>query len=191
MRFNLPYLRRQANDVKHALIVGANGRAEHLVKEIAAKGLPGCRIEVFVDDDLDRRAALEELGVPYLGPISVLERLMLDQVIDCVYVCLPMRSSYDRAQSVVDLCEEAGVPVFLMADFLPMHTESDDLWRMESQNVAELQEPPREELAPVPQADSVTPAFSALSAAFDGLVSMKPAFPRQPGGGHPRPPFSV
>jgi len=111
-----------------------------------------------------------------------------------VYVCLPLRSSYDRAQSVLDICEAGGVPVFLMADFLPLQTESDDLWRMESQDVVELQEAPQEEVLPAPQAqrdDSATPVLTALSAAFSGLVSMKPAFPRQQGGGHLRPPFSL
>jgi hypothetical protein len=190
MRVSIPSFGQQGDGLQHVLMVGGNERTEHLVKRITGKGSPDCRIEGFLDDDPDRGTALEELGVPYLGPVAALERLMIDRVIDCVYVCLPLRSSYDRAKDVLDLCHAAGVPVFLLADFLPMRTESGDLWCMEPRHAANLLEPLQGESVSSPQVRREGPMarmFTVLTAAFSGL----PAFSRQQGGGRPRPPYSI
>jgi hypothetical protein len=174
--------------------VGANGRAGHLVTTISDKGSPGCLIEGFLDDDPERQAILEKLGVQYLGKIEALDQLMIERVIDCVYVCLPLRSSYDTAQGILDLCEAAGVPVFMVADLLPLHTETDALWCTETPSTACLAAPQREapEPAPRPTRDrGVAPLLTALSAAFSGLAYGRLVLSRQRNEGGPRPPESM
>ena len=194
MRMNLPNLGRQGDGLQHVLIVGGNERTEHLVERITGKGYPDCHIEGFLDDDSDRSTALEQLGVPYLGPLAELERLMIGQVIDCVYICLPLRSYYDKAQNVLDLCNAAGVPVFLLADFLPLHSESGDLWCIEPLRVADAAEGRRGGPVSAPQNQPegiIARVFAVLSAAFSGLVSIKPAVSRQQGSGVQSLPFPI
>ena len=177
MRLSVKCLGRQGDGVQHVLIVGANWRVEHLMKSIAGKGSSGCRIEGFLDDDPDRRGILERLGVRYLGPIEALNHLMIDQVIDRVYVCLPMRSSYDTAQRVADVCEAAGVPVFMVADLLPMKTESNALWCMEPQYTPDPMAQPLEEpafaLRSAPE-ETRPPLLTTLFAALSGLLPENP-----------------
>jgi hypothetical protein len=144
------------------------------VNAIAKKRSPVCRIEGFLDDDPDRRTAMERLGVPYFGPIAALERLMIDRVVDCVYVCLPLRTSYDRVQGIVDACHTAGVRVFLLADLLPLHTEAADLWRMEPRQAGDLPQHSPEEPVSAPQTRRNRPipgVYTAQPADFFGLAS--------------------
>lgn len=191
MRVSLPSLGPRGDGVQHVLIVGGNERSEHLVKRIAGKGLSDCQIEGFLDDDASRSNALDSLGIPYLGPVAAIERLMIDRVVDCVYVCLPLRSSYDKAKNVLDLCNAAGVPVFLLADFLPLRSEPGGFWCMEPRETAGS---PSGETPPAEQgrrAGLLARFFGALSAVFSGLASLDPAYSRQQHGGSPRPPFSA
>ncbi len=191
MKVNLPSLGQQGDGLQHVLVVGGNERSEHLVKRITGKGAPDCRIVGFLDDDSSRSDALEKLGVSYLGPVTGLERLMIDSVIDCVYVCLPLRSSYDQAKRVLDLCNSAGVTVYLLADFLPLRGEPGHLWRMESPEEAGLSEADAARELSVRRTGFVTRITDAVSSVFSGLAALDPAYPRQQDGGRPRPPFPM
>ncbi len=174
MNLQLNHTQRQDENLPHILIVGANERAGHLVKSLREKLSPGCLIEGFVDDDLDRREFLEAHGVPCLGPIAALEHLMIDRVIDCVYVCLPLRSAYDKAEGVLNLCEEAGVPVHMVADFLPLPGGTGATWCMVPENSMDFVEGPQRNPSPAlssVRGGALTPFLTALSAVFFGLIS--------------------
>ena len=174
MKLNLDSLRRDDDGVQHILIVGASKRAEHLVEEITGKRVTGCAIEGFVDDDPERRTALETLGVRYLGTIDALDRLMCEQVIDSVYVCLPLRSSYDIAQRILTLCEEAGVRVYMVTDLLPQRTRPGAMWCMAPLYAEDAVERPQRE-SPFTleslRGGALTPLLTALTAVFFGLIS--------------------
>lgn len=179
MRVNLPFREREGNGVQHVLIVGANGRSEHLAEALAETTPAGCLIEGFLDDGSDRSAILGALGLRYLGPTAALDRLLIERVIDRVYVCLPLRSAYDAAQRVVDLCEMAGVPVFVVTDLLPMQTESDTLWCMEPQCATGHTERPKKQSAFTLKSRSggtMLPMRTILSTVLSGLTLRKPLF---------------
>jgi len=166
--------RRQDESLAHILIVGANERAGRLVKNVLETVSANCSIEGFVDDDPDRQGYLESLGVPCLGPIAALERLMIERVIDCVYVCLPLRSAYDKAQEVLSLCEKAGVPVRMVADFLPARTGPGVTWCTVPEDSRDFFEGPLSARSSEEQSvrsGRLAPFFTALSAAFFGLIS--------------------
>ncbi len=187
MKTSLPRRGREGDGVQHVVIVGANGRSRRLAQGIVEETPVRRLLEGVVDDSEDRRAVLATLGLRYLGTIAVLDRLLIERIVDCVYVCLPLRSSYDAAQRVVDLCETAGVPVFVVADLLPLHAESETLWCMELQFAAKHAEwtPERPVLALKSRlGGALLPLRAAVSAVWSELASRKPVLsgqePRMP-----------
>ncbi len=119
-RLGLWDLRRHGFNVHHAVIVGANQCTDHLVRVVQSSPQFGWYIEGFLENDPSRRNILERYGVRYLGPIEELERLLVDRVVDSVYVSLPLKSHYNTVQRIVNLCEGIGVPVRMVADLFPL-----------------------------------------------------------------------
>jgi len=182
MKWNMQHLGREGDGVRHVIIAGANERAAHLMKILSSADAPPCVIEGFLDDDPGRRDTLERWGAPYLGSVDDFGRLVNERVIDGVYVCLPMRSSYDTAGRILALCETAGIPAYLVADVLPLHAETDAAWCME----------PAAHPGAEPRGTAARPPlFAALSSAFSGLVPASVVPPRRHGGKHPDPPFKL
>ena len=125
-RLGLWGLRRRGFHWKHIVLVGANPRSVRLLEVIRAHECYGYQVDGFLEDDPSRNAYLEDQGISYLGPIKELERLLVDQVVDMVYVTLPIRSHYETIQSMANLCEGVGVSVRLIGDFFPVRTASSE-----------------------------------------------------------------
>jgi putative colanic acid biosysnthesis UDP-glucose lipid carrier transferase len=83
--------RRKGGNQRRLLLVGANDRGHHLVDVISDHIEYGYEFAGVIDDDPERIACLEGHDIPYLGPLDKLEDILLDQVIDEVYICLPVR----------------------------------------------------------------------------------------------------
>ena len=59
-----------------------------------------------LDDDGDRVSGVWR----HLGPVSELDRVLREQVVDEVWIHLPMRSQYGVVESAVETCRTFGVP---------------------------------------------------------------------------------
>ena len=127
LRLSMWSLRLRGYNYRRILIVGANERAARVVRVLLSHQHFGFNVQGFLDDDQSRKDALEALGIPYLGPIQGLEELLTENVVDVVYICLPVRSAYSTIQSIAHLCEGVGVPVRLMADLFPLQMTSSDM----------------------------------------------------------------
>ena len=130
LRLSLWSLRLRGYNYRRILIVGANERAARVVRVLLSHQHFGFNVQGFVDDDPSRRDILEALGIPYLGSIHGLEELLTKNVVDVVYICLPVRSNYPSIQSIAHLCEGVGVPVRLMADLFPLQVTSSEMGRI-------------------------------------------------------------
>lgn len=113
-------LRTRGYTTRRIVIVGANERTVHLVKVLMANEQYGYAVIGFLEDDESRRPILENLSIPFSGPIASLEHLLKDEVVDAVYISLPLRSHYEGILRVAHLCEGVGVPVRFLADFFPL-----------------------------------------------------------------------
>ncbi|MBI4559367.1 MAG: sugar transferase [Candidatus Hydrogenedentes bacterium] len=131
LRLGLWNLRRRGFNFRYVLIVGANDRAARLVKAMTAHPRYGYRLEGFLDDDPERAAALQAAGLTSLGRLADLETVLLNRVIDEVYITLPVRSFYQTIQNMSHQCEAAGVPVRLLADLFPLQIATSRLMHME------------------------------------------------------------
>lgn len=138
LRFSVWDIRRRGYNAHRILIVGANQCTEHLVSTILANEQFGWQIEGFLDDDPARRACLERHRIPYLGRIEELDQLLVQRVIDGVYVNLPLRTSYKTVQNIVNLCEGVGVPVRMVAELFPLRVAWTDVRRISGIPVVSL-----------------------------------------------------
>ncbi|GEM_PF-146387 len=123
LRRTLIALRRRGLFKEEVLIVGANERTAHLGETVRRFGLT---VAGVLDDEPDRAAPLADSGLPYLGHVGLLDRVLAERRIEHVYVTLPMRSHYEVIQDLFHRCEDRRVPVHLVADLLPLHIASSD-----------------------------------------------------------------
>ena len=123
-------LRRRGFNSRRILIIGSNERTVKLVQILQANEQYGYHIEGFLEHDAQRKDLLEERGIPFLGDIEELDKILVNRVIDAVYIALPVRSHYEMIQSAAHLCEGVGVPVRFMADLFPIQMATSDLSRV-------------------------------------------------------------
>jgi len=123
-------LRRRGFNARRILIIGSNPRTQKLVDILHANEQYGYHIEGFLEIEPERAKMLEERGVPYLGPLDELDKILVNRVIDAVYIALPVRSYYEKIQSAAHLCEGVGVPVRFMADLFPLRMATSELSRL-------------------------------------------------------------
>ncbi|NUM55914.1 MAG: sugar transferase [Candidatus Hydrogenedentes bacterium] len=144
MRLFLWSIRRRGYNFRQILIIGANPRARHLVEIMISHGQYGYHLVGLLDDEPDRVKFLDEFNVEYLGGVHDLERILLEHVIDEVYICLPVRKYYTTINSAAHLCEGVGVPVRLIADLFPL--------RVATSRVHQLEDIPLLSLSAIPEA---------------------------------------
>lgn len=89
---------------RHTLIVGSGPLAMAFRDAIAAE--PGRHLLGFVDSW--DHASPAPCG-PILGSLDQLDGILMRSVVDDVIVALPIKSHYDRIQSVIRSCEGAGI----------------------------------------------------------------------------------
>ena len=130
LRFSLWGLRLRGYNAHHILVIGANERTSRLVELIVGHHKYGYTITGFLEDDPERADFVTRYNVPYLGPVDKLEELLVNRVIDEIYVTLPIRSFYETVLEVVHLCESVGVPVRLIAGQLPFSGNGHYFWRL-------------------------------------------------------------
>jgi exopolysaccharide biosynthesis polyprenyl glycosylphosphotransferase len=97
---------------RNVLIVGAGPRALLLGRELALAG-SRARVVGYLDSS---PCSNPELGDLYLGHLQELERVVLEQAVDEVYVALPMRSHYAEIETALRVCERTGVRAKWLAD---------------------------------------------------------------------------
>jgi lipopolysaccharide/colanic/teichoic acid biosynthesis glycosyltransferase len=131
LRLSLWGLRIRGWNTQRIVIVGANEVSVHLVRVMLLNEQYGYQILGFLEDDLESVEMLDRHSIAYLGKIEALEELLTSYVVDCVYVCLPIRSHYELIQSIAHLCEGGGVSVRVVADLLPLRMANASLWRLE------------------------------------------------------------
>lgn len=118
LRLNLRRLRVRGHNIKSLLIVGGGPRARWFCNEISKRTDLGYRIVGYVDDETNFNGNGVN-GVPRLGDVHDLPELIANNVIDEVFVALPIKSQYSQIESAINLLEEQGIMVHLFTDHFP------------------------------------------------------------------------
>lgn len=117
------------NIPRKALIIGTGARALNFYEKLSTRPNP-YEVIGFIDERWSGWGQFEQTGLPFLGGMDELEHILGETVIDEVLVALPMKSFYEKIESLVKSCEEQGITVRCLNDLFPLQTA-----RMKSQNM--------------------------------------------------------
>jgi exopolysaccharide biosynthesis polyprenyl glycosylphosphotransferase len=113
LRLLFERMRARGYNLRYVLVAGAGPRGQAFAAKLEDHRELGLRVLGFVDDqayDLPR-------GWRILGPLDALERLLHEEVVDEVAICLPL-SQWDKMNAIAHLCEEEGKIVRVPVDIL-------------------------------------------------------------------------
>jgi exopolysaccharide biosynthesis polyprenyl glycosylphosphotransferase len=139
-------VRRRGLNVSHVLLVGANPRTERLAEVIINEVGFGFQVTGVLEDDPERAKVFAKFGIPHVGVFDDLEKVFVTQVIDEVYISLPMRSHYETIMKMVHLCEGVGVPVRMIADLFPLRIATSRIHLIEDVPILSLSAVPEAQL---------------------------------------------
>jgi exopolysaccharide biosynthesis polyprenyl glycosylphosphotransferase len=116
LRLFLAQLRRRQHNLRRVLIVGTNRRAAHIARHIEERTDLGYQLLGFADDPWNGLPALKAIGYryPLVTDLRNLAQFLRETVIDEVFVCLPIKSQYERIQEILVCCESQGILVRLL-----------------------------------------------------------------------------
>lgn len=146
LRVFLRGIRARGYNFRRIIIVGANERARHFADIIVNRGQYGFVLRGILDDNEERMHFFDGLNAKYLGPMADLERVITDEVVDEVYITLPVRSCYEEIQGVAGLCEGVGVPVRFVADFFPLRIARSRVDLMEDVPILSMSAIPEQQI---------------------------------------------
>jgi len=99
--------RMHGRNLRSVIIIGAGRRGQKLVESIKSNPAFGYQFIGFVDD----------LDVPErLGKLDEIGKILADNIVDEVFMCLPIKTYYDRMEIIAEAAEEQGITVRLNSD---------------------------------------------------------------------------
>ena len=100
LRETLKYIRRQGYNFRQVLFVGQNERAAKIAMKIQEAPESGLRILGFIDAPNDNNGD-DSYDYNFIGNLQDLERIVREQVVDEVFVTLPIKSFYAEIERIV------------------------------------------------------------------------------------------
>jgi exopolysaccharide biosynthesis polyprenyl glycosylphosphotransferase len=141
LRMILAAVRRSGRNLRLALFVGSGPRACRLLQQLQGRPDIGYRVTGYVDDTRPNGQPFgpPHLDLPHLGGMKELPAILAANVIDEVFVTLPVKSKYDDIAGTIRLCEEQGIQVRLPVDLFNLGLSSARIDVLEGTPVLALQ----------------------------------------------------
>lgn len=153
------FARERGYNLKRSVVIGSNDRARQLLAVMQSTRKHGHSPVGLIEDDPERAEPLATANLPWLGPTSELDQILENESVNEVYICLPIRSSYEKVMTIVEICEQHAVEVHMAADLFPL--------RIATNRLMYVQDIPLLSLSAVPEQQ----ARLALKRALDLFVS--------------------
>jgi exopolysaccharide biosynthesis polyprenyl glycosylphosphotransferase len=141
LRMHLRRLRLRGYNLKKLLLIGNGPRAEWLARHVAARSDLGYRLVGYVDEQRKLKDPAK-FDVPWLGFIADLPRIIANEVVDEVFITLPVKSQYSRIESAITVLEEQGIMVHLFSDVFPHKLARSRAWEFEGAPLVSLHSAP-------------------------------------------------
>jgi exopolysaccharide biosynthesis polyprenyl glycosylphosphotransferase len=111
LRIALAQVRRRGRNLRQVLIIGTNNRAAQAAIKVERKPELGYRLLGFADDSWSGLRDIKALGFPIRSSLDQLSTFLRETVVDEVFICLPLKSYYERIREIVERCESQGIVV--------------------------------------------------------------------------------
>ncbi len=102
--------------VRRVLIIGTGRLAQRIDREIRAERPHGYEVVGFVDEPSNGGPEFDRVQTQTIGTLAQLEELLMRQVVDEVFIALPVKSCYQHIQYAIGVCERAGIQAKYGAD---------------------------------------------------------------------------
>ena len=180
--------REHPDNFLQVLVIGTGNRAHTLMQTYLDNSEWGIKI-IGMLDPKPTATGVEHSGVPVLGDVSMIRKILTDQVVDEVVICLP-RSLLDDVAGIVDACAEEAVCVKFLADLYEVEGAHYNLQQIGTWPVLSINPVARQEnslivkrivdlLITIPVLLALMPIF-VLTALAIRLDSPGPVFFKQP-----------
>jgi exopolysaccharide biosynthesis polyprenyl glycosylphosphotransferase len=120
VRIFLGQLRLRGRNMRNMLIAGTNVRAINFARSLEAKPELGYHIIGFVDEEWPGLQEFQKSGYPLVTDLNSFSPYIRQHVVDEVAINLPMRSYYQHAAQIADLCAEQGITVRHQSDLFDL-----------------------------------------------------------------------
>lgn len=121
LREALDQILKRGQNLRYVLFVGTNSRAVEFARRIKTEPERGYRVLGFVDDDWAMLGEFEKSGFPIVCDTAGLPEFVRRNVVDEVAMYLPLRSKYERASKVAEVCEQNGIPIRFDGDIFGLN----------------------------------------------------------------------
>ena len=120
LRSVLERIRLKGRNLRHMLIVGTNSRALKFASMIEARSELGYRIIGFVDQEWTGLKNLDGHGYSVLSDFDHLSSFLRTIVVDEIVIALPFGSLHPQAAKIAVLCEEQGIPTWVLSNIFDL-----------------------------------------------------------------------
>jgi exopolysaccharide biosynthesis polyprenyl glycosylphosphotransferase len=127
LRQGLKIIRRRGRNLRHVMIVGTNSRAVAFANSVATKPELGYRLIGFVDDAWIGPTPENNVAAELVSDILGFRSYLRNHVIDEVIIALPIKSFYDKADELRQICQEHGVTARFLTNLFEQSTASTEV----------------------------------------------------------------
>jgi exopolysaccharide biosynthesis polyprenyl glycosylphosphotransferase len=117
LRRGLRFVRAKGLNYRNIVVVGMNSRSASIIKAISRQEEFGLKIIGYVDESTETAKEIElDETITYLGNCDALRSILIANIVDEVFVALPVKSFYGKIDDIVNLCVERGTRVRIVSD---------------------------------------------------------------------------
>lgn len=133
LRLSLHRVRLAGRNLRRVAIVGTNERAIEVAKLIQNDPRLGYDLVGFVDDEWDGSNQVKQNGYEVVSSLADFADFLRTEVIDEVFICMPVKSFYDQTSTVMKLCEQQGIIVRFRQNVFSIQSERVSVENWEDQ----------------------------------------------------------
>jgi exopolysaccharide biosynthesis polyprenyl glycosylphosphotransferase len=114
----LEYSRIRNHNLRNIIIVGIGDRGQSIAELLKEHPEIGYRVIGYIDEikKINQHDFKDE-NVELLGGLDDFPQIISEISVDEVFICLPIKSSYDEIDKIVNQCKEQGIPARLSGNF--------------------------------------------------------------------------
>lgn len=116
LRKTITYIRSRGCNYRQVIIIGRNARAAKVATTMEETSEFGVRVLGFIDAPNGQNCRNLGYNFKVLGTLEDLERIVREQVVDEVFITLPIKSFYSEIKSIIELCETVGIEAKIPTD---------------------------------------------------------------------------